>query len=114
MAETILGQVYEHLKKVLESEGSTLKDSSISKRIKEDHEDFKFVSEFPLPLVVVGGKYDLFENFDPEKKKIICRTLRQISHSLGASLVFYSAKDPTLVKRLKDVFNYYGFGGSLW
>ena len=42
-----------------------------------------------LPLVILGGKYDLFQNFDPEKKKIVCRALRFFSHHHGAALQFY-------------------------
>jgi len=39
-----------------------------------------------VPLVIFGGKYDQFQDFDPEKKKIICKTLRFIAHTNGAYL----------------------------
>ena len=39
--------------------------------------------------MILGGKYDLFQNFDPEKKKIVCRALRFFSHHHGAALQFY-------------------------
>ena len=40
----------------------------------------------PISLVFVGTKYDLFQSFDPEKKKTICKTLRFLAHIHGASL----------------------------
>ena len=40
------------------------------------------------------------KDFEPEKKKLICRTLRFIAHLHGATLQFYSAKDPGLVKKV--------------
>ena len=40
-----------------------------------------------IPLVIIGGKYDIYQDFDPEKKKIICKTLRFIAHTNGASLM---------------------------
>lgn len=107
MTETILKQIEYHFKKH--------KQDLSSRRVRKDHEDYESILGFPIPLLIVGGKYDLFEKkFDPEKKKAIVRTLRSIAHSLTGSLVFYSDKDPILVKRLKEVFNHYGFGGPLW
>ena len=50
--------------------------------------------------MILGGKYDLFQNFDPEKKKIVCRALRFFSHHHGAALQFY---------RLLVVFHLTGF-----
>ena len=34
------------------------------------------IDPFPIPLVIVGGKYDLMQDFEPESKKVICRALR--------------------------------------
>ena len=39
-----------------------------------------------VPLAIIGTKYDIFQDFDPEKKKIICKTLRFVAHTNGASL----------------------------
>lgn len=72
------------------------------------------VTPFPMPLVIVGSKYDEFNVMDIEKKKQICRTLRSVAHSLWASLIFYSDKDAVLIKKLKDVLYFHGFGGSQW
>lgn len=72
------------------------------------------ISPFPMPLLLIGGKYDLYQNLDPEEKKLICRSLRLVAHSLAASVYYYSDKDPSLVKKLKDILNHYGFGGAPW
>ena len=108
--ETILQTSYNILKK----KEITDTFENCGNKIDESHEDFEYINPFPIPLVIVGGKYDLFESFEPEKKKLICRTLRQVAHSQGASLLFYSDKDSNLVKELKDIFHHHGFNGSQW
>ena len=80
--------------------------------------DADLVKVFPIPLIIFGGRYimaeimidhdddddddryDIFQNFDPEQKKVICRTLRYLAHSHGATLQFYSATDTGLVKKV--------------
>ena len=58
------------------------------------------VKVFPVPLIILGGMYDTFQNFDPENPPVICRTLRFIAHSHGATLQFYSTMDTGLVKKV--------------
>lgn len=77
--------------------------------------DKSLVEPFPIPLAIIGGKYDIYQvneyyailtfyflisrvlsefrtlfvclqDFDPEKRKMISRTLRFIAHSHGAHL----------------------------
>ena len=83
------------------------KESNV--RIGSEHMDAGTVNIFPIPLIILGGMYDVFQNFDPEKKKIICRTLRYIAHSHGASLQFYSAMDTGLVKKARDLLSHFAF-----
>ena len=71
-------------------------------RLGPDHMDSGAVKVFPVPLIILGGMYDTFQNFDPEKKKVICRTLRYIAHSHGATLQFYSTMDTGLVKKVNS------------
>ncbi|KFQ26159.1 Cytoplasmic dynein 2 light intermediate chain 1, partial [Merops nubicus] len=52
-----------------------------------DHPDYELVEPFPIPLVIIGSKYDIFQEFDSEMRKIISKTLRFVSHYYGASLV---------------------------
>lgn len=54
-----------------------------------EHTDVSRMDPFQLPLVILGGMYDQFQDIDPEKKKIICRALRFFAHTYGASLQFY-------------------------
>ncbi|XP_063852227.1 cytoplasmic dynein 2 light intermediate chain 1-like isoform X2 [Scylla paramamosain] len=68
------------------------------------------VTPFMVPLVIIGGKYDLFQELDPEEKKVICRALRFVAHTHGASLQFFSARDPGLVKKAKEVLSHLAFG----
>ena len=78
-------------------------------RLGPDHPDSNMVKPFPLPLVILGGKYDIFQDFDPEKKKQICRALRYLAHLHAGSLQFYSARDPGLVKRARDLLSHHAF-----
>ncbi|WAR29221.1 DC2L1-like protein [Mya arenaria] len=55
-------------------------------RLGEDHADRNMLDPFPVPLVIVGTKYDLFQDMDSEKRKVICKTLRFVAHTNGAVL----------------------------
>nr|CAD7425879.1 unnamed protein product [Timema monikensis] len=79
-------------------------------RVGRDNTDKDFMDPFPIPLIILGGKYDIFQDFDPEKKKVMCRCLRYVAHTLGATLQFYSVKDTGLVKKAKDLLSHHGFG----
>ncbi|CAG0901462.1 unnamed protein product [Darwinula stevensoni] len=74
-----------------------------------DHQEKHQIEPFPVPFVILGSKYDIFQNFDPEEKKVMCRCLRNVAHSLGASLQFYSCKDTVLLKRARDLLSHYAF-----
>jgi len=78
-------------------------------RIGSDHGDIDHIRPFPLPLLILGGQYDVFQDFEPEKKKLICRSLRYLAHLHGASLQFYSARDSGLVKKARDLLSHHGF-----
>lgn len=82
-------------------------------RVGTDHSDLKTLELFSFPIILVGGKYDIFQDLDPEIKKHICRCLRSISHAIGSSLVFYSSKNSVLSKTMRDVLNHFGFGSPL-
>lgn len=82
-------------------------------RVGTDHSDLKTLELFSFPIILVGGKYDIFQDLDPEIKKHICRCLRSISHAIGSSLVFYSSKISVLSKTMRDVLNHFGFGSPL-
>ena len=42
-------------------------------------QDKQSIDPFPVPLVIIGGKYDKFEKYEPDNKKVMCRALRYTS-----------------------------------
>ncbi|XP_037928004.1 cytoplasmic dynein 2 light intermediate chain 1 [Teleopsis dalmanni] len=81
-----------------------------AERIKKNHNEISTLDLQPFPIVLVGGKYDLFIDQEPETKMHVCRFLRSVAHLVGGSLLFYSSKLPKLAKTLRDTFNHLGFG----
>lgn len=75
----------------------------------EDCADISLLTPLPVPLVIVGSKYDVFRDFEPEKRKTMCRALRFVAHTHGASLLFSSERDPTLLNRCRGVISYLAF-----
>ncbi|XP_026688956.1 cytoplasmic dynein 2 light intermediate chain 1 [Diaphorina citri] len=82
-------------------------------RTADEHRDKGLIRTFPVPLILIGGKYDLFENLEPNKKRIAVQCLRYLAHVNGASLLFHSSLDPGLVKRTRDILNHYAFSSHL-
>uniref|UniRef100_A0A336LPK3 Cytoplasmic dynein 2 light intermediate chain 1 n=1 Tax=Culicoides sonorensis TaxID=179676 RepID=A0A336LPK3_CULSO len=79
-------------------------------RVGLEHPDLNTLELLPFPCVIVGGKYDIFQDLDPEIKKHVCRCLRSIAHTIGAALIFYSVKNSALAKTMRDTMNHLGFG----
>ncbi|XP_055853001.1 cytoplasmic dynein 2 light intermediate chain 1 isoform X2 [Episyrphus balteatus] len=93
-----------------ETELAVFMEKSIE-RVGKEHSDQSIMMDlFPFPLIIVGGKYDIFMDFDPELKKHICRCLRSMAHVLGASLLFYSKQIPKLAKTMRDTISHLGYG----
>ncbi|ODM95452.1 Cytoplasmic dynein 2 light intermediate chain 1 [Orchesella cincta] len=94
-----------------ESQDMTRKlEENIKERLGDDCQDRNQIEPFPLPLVIICTKYDVFQNFEPEKRKLICRILRLASHRLGASLNFYSMHEVAHNRRVRELFTHYAFG----
>ncbi|XP_010221688.1 PREDICTED: cytoplasmic dynein 2 light intermediate chain 1 [Tinamus guttatus] len=91
--ESLLQVIRSHVNKILTKLGKTNPEvaAEIKQRmwnnLQKDHPDYELVDPFPLPLVIIGSKYDIFHEFDSEMRKIISKTLRFVSHYYGASLV---------------------------
>ncbi|KAF6773423.1 cytoplasmic dynein 2 light intermediate chain 1 [Paragonimus kellicotti] len=68
------------------------------KRSSVNHPDIEMMDPFPLPLIIIGSKYDLFA------------TLRFLSHYYSASLYFVSSREESLMKRIKTVLSHVAFG----
>lgn len=97
-------------------------------RIGTEHPDKNTLDIFPIPIFIVGGKYDIFQDLgnlsntfvngyhsgifflEPEIRKHVCRCLRSMAHALGASLIFYSSKMVSLKRNLHDTLSCFGYG----
>ncbi|XP_072031867.1 cytoplasmic dynein 2 light intermediate chain 1-like [Amphiura filiformis] len=83
------------------------------RRIGEDHPDKDILDPFPIPLVIIGSKYDVFQDFDSEKRKVICKTMRFLAHNYGAALQFCSNKTDALMLRTKAYVSHLAFGTQI-
>ena len=90
--ETLVSTLTTYLEMSLKNSSQDSEETLNKKRSLADyklHPDKDHIRPFPLPLIILGGRYDEFQNFEPEKKKIICKALRFFAHYHGASLQFY-------------------------
>uniref|UniRef100_A0A3Q1GI50 Cytoplasmic dynein 2 light intermediate chain 1 n=1 Tax=Acanthochromis polyacanthus TaxID=80966 RepID=A0A3Q1GI50_9TELE len=83
---------------------------SAARVLPKDHPDRELISPFPVPLLIVGSKYDVFQELDSDKKKVVSKTLRFIAHYYTASLIFTSIKSETLMSKTKSFFSHLAFG----
>ncbi|XP_056291861.1 cytoplasmic dynein 2 light intermediate chain 1 isoform X3 [Pseudoliparis swirei] len=76
----------------------------------KDYPDRELISPFPVPLLIIGSKYDIFQEFDSDKRKVVCKTLRFIAHYYAASLIFTNIKSESLMSKTKSFFSHLAFG----
>ncbi|CAL1269195.1 unnamed protein product [Larinioides sclopetarius] len=81
-------------------------------RIPNGHEDSSAIEPFPVPLLIIGSKYDLFQGEDFQKRKLMCKSLRYIAHTYAASLMFTSSKSETLITKVRVSISAMVFGTS--
>ncbi|KRY56899.1 Cytoplasmic dynein 2 light intermediate chain 1 [Trichinella britovi] len=113
--EQFLSMTRDYLLKLLMKQNDNVQEMLIRKAAKpyESHPDKRIVKPYPIPLCIIGGNYSDFQNIEPEKKKIICRSLRLIAHLNGATLQFLSFKMDNLIVRGRAVFSHFLFKTSL-
>ncbi|XP_043551569.1 cytoplasmic dynein 2 light intermediate chain 1 isoform X1 [Chiloscyllium plagiosum] len=80
------------------------------KTLQRNHPDWELIDPFPIPLVIIGSKYDIFQDFESEKRKVICKTLRFVAHYYGASLLFFSNKMESTISKMRTILNHLAFG----
>ncbi|RMZ93451.1 cytoplasmic dynein 2 light intermediate chain 1-like [Brachionus plicatilis] len=93
----------------------TIKDQlkkAIQQRLSGNPDESK-LEPIALPTAIVASKYDIFEKYEPEKQKIISKTLRFVAHYFGASLIFSSNRNETSAIRLKSMMNNFLLDGSI-
>ncbi|NXO02129.1 DC2L1 protein, partial [Rhinopomastus cyanomelas] len=115
--EKLLQVTRNHANKILTKlektnpEATTEMKRRMQNNLQRDHPDYDLIDPFPLPLVIIGSKYDIFHEFDSEIRKIISKSLRFVSHYSGASLVFTSKSDALLLKA-RALINHLAFGSD--
>ncbi|XP_065069378.1 cytoplasmic dynein 2 light intermediate chain 1-like [Rhopilema esculentum] len=82
-------------------------------RVGENHADKNLLDPLQIPLLIIGNKYDKYQEMEPEKKKIISKTLRFIAHKNGASLQFSSNKIDNLSSKTRSLFANMAFNMSV-
>ncbi|EHH22087.1 hypothetical protein EGK_05283, partial [Macaca mulatta] len=114
--ENLLQATKSHVDKMIMKLGKTNPKAASEMRQKiwnnmqKDHpQDRELIDPFPVPLVIIGSKYDIFQDFESEKRKVICKTLRFVAHYYGASLMFTSKSEALLLK-IRGVINQLAFG----
>ncbi|XP_065081825.1 cytoplasmic dynein 2 light intermediate chain 1 [Ochlerotatus camptorhynchus] len=111
---TDLECVLNGLKQAISKNCTTKEVSDMQQTMKQkvgiDHVDLNTLEILPFPVILVGGKYDEFQNMDSEIKKLVCRHLRSIAHAIGAALIFYTSRNGSLAKIIRDAMNHLGFG----
>ncbi|XP_037637593.1 cytoplasmic dynein 2 light intermediate chain 1 isoform X1 [Sebastes umbrosus] len=83
---------------------------SAARVLPKDYPDRELISPFPVPLLIIGSKYDIFQEFDSDKKKVVSKTLRFVAHYYAASLIFTSIKSESLMSKTKSFFSHLAFG----
>lgn len=78
----------------------------------DGHADLAQMQPFPVPLVILGAKWDVLaaNEVTPEKRKCLCRALRFFAHVNGASLVFTTLKDKASMNSMRNLLRLLLFG----
>ncbi|KAL5257454.1 hypothetical protein ACHWQZ_G012407 [Mnemiopsis leidyi] len=105
-------KVIAELKRDCPSEANQLVAECLA-RYGSDHPDKDNLDIIPVPITIIGTKYDEFQNFDPEKKKIISKTLRYVAHHHGAHLCYFSSKMEALVMKTRGLLGHLVFKTQL-
>jgi dynein light intermediate chain 2 len=78
------------------------------------HPDRALVRPLGIPVLIVGTKYDQFQDLEAEQRKVISRTLRFFAHMHGASLLYLVAKDDgKRLTRFRAHLNHMLFGSTM-
>ncbi|KAG1707966.1 hypothetical protein DVH05_024618 [Phytophthora capsici] len=73
------------------------------------HPDKDEVAPLPIPVLVVGNKFETFRDQDSVKRKGIIQAVRFLSHMYGATVLFTSMKDKNLVTQFRSVMKGFAF-----
>ncbi|GLE00959.1 hypothetical protein PINS_up009756 [Pythium insidiosum] len=96
-------------------------DKATVERLRQDalarygasHPDRDDVTPLPLPLLVIGNKWDAFRDEDSVKRKGVTQALRFLAHQYGATLLFTSTRDKSCVAQFRSVMKAFAFRAAL-
>lgn len=94
-----------------DSQCSSLRETARA-RFSEGPDQAK-VAPFPVPIYIVGTKYDLFRNIPTAERKAVLQIIRFYAHYYGASLFCTSGSDATLRDSFKAIFGAMCFNSAL-
>lgn len=114
----LLTQIKERIHKVIaESKSSKMLEEDLKKRAWErfgsEHNDKNIVTPLLIPLLIIGSKFDVFQELTGEQKQLISKTLRFLTHIHGGMLQFYSIKAEGLTGRAKAAVSHLAFKTTL-
>ncbi|CAI4222916.1 unnamed protein product [Auanema sp. JU1783] len=84
-----------------------------SDRLKAYGEQLRLCSPLGIPFMIIGSKYDEFQNLESEQRRHICQFLRFVSFYYGGSLMFYSSRMESLIKTGRAMFSHYALETTL-
>ncbi|KAL5966982.1 Cytoplasmic dynein 2 light intermediate chain 1 [Taenia solium] len=90
-----------------------VESNRICRMLNADHPDRGLMAIFPVPLTIIGSKYDIFLNLNLERRDFITKSLRFVAHFYGAALFFTNAVDTSMTKEIRDYLNYLAFDTSI-
>uniref|UniRef100_A0AAF5PS98 Cytoplasmic dynein 2 light intermediate chain 1 n=1 Tax=Wuchereria bancrofti TaxID=6293 RepID=A0AAF5PS98_WUCBA len=80
------------------------------KKSSDSYKDIEYIDPLPIPLILLGARYDKFQDFEPEQRKIICKFLRFMAHTNGATLAMFSNKMENLISKIRILISSVVFG----
>ncbi|XP_057197774.1 cytoplasmic dynein 2 light intermediate chain 1 isoform X2 [Triplophysa rosa] len=116
--ERLLDSARSHVERVCSSaqktgesrSGKQQSQNRVPRVLHKDYPDRELISPFTVPLLIIGSKFDIFQDFDSEKRKVICKTLRFVAHFYGASLIFTNSKSEATMSKARSLVNQLAFG----
>ncbi|VDK39247.1 unnamed protein product [Taenia asiatica] len=95
-----------------------VESNRMCRMLNADHPDRDLMAIFPVPLTIIGSKYDIFLNLNLERRAFITKSLRFVAHFHGAALfvcssMFTNAVDTSMTKKIRDYLNYLTFDTSI-
>ncbi|XP_075247810.1 cytoplasmic dynein 2 light intermediate chain 1-like [Convolutriloba macropyga] len=113
--EHFLIELKKKIERLMNSDPDTKRtmEKSINDRRMGFAKGFDASSMFPVPLLIVGTKFDLFVNMESVEKKMIGRALRFVAHTYAAHVLFVSEKVPATLRYFKVFMNNLAFGAPM-